>query len=236
MPLFPGHEHFYAMSDPLSKRPLRGLFNSQTDSLALTRGEFESPGEIVGIRWAMGGPIPSDLIWTTSGFPVIMHERVVNVLLDTKLTGWSTYQVEVLDKSGNPHPDYHGLAIRGRCHPIDLSRSAITLKKYPGGWYPHFLGHYFPEESWDASDLFMERPDISGHVTGRIFVSEEVHQAFLKAKIKNVCFERLSEESVDTNIYEIVQPHLLPPDFFSRVRAAYAEAGLVLPDQYNNAG
>src|SRR5437588_991555 len=93
-------------------------------------------------------------------FPV--HQRVIDVLLDNRFTGWSTYPAVVCDKSGLEYAHYHGLVITGRCGQRNLSASKIELSEYPGGWFPNFVGHYFDETSWDGSDLFMEEGDESG--------------------------------------------------------------------------
>jgi hypothetical protein len=228
MPSFPGFEQIYLLEDPLSKRPLRGEIETKVDSFALMRGELTTT-ESVRISWAMGGQVPSDLIWTTSALPIIVHRRVVGVLRENNFTGWSTYATSVTDKKGRSYPDYEGLVILGRCGGVDLSRSVVVLSEYPAGWFPHFLGRYFPEQSWDGSDIFMERPDSSGHVSAHVFVTEKVREAFDKAKISNVLFERLTEVDVMTSVYENGCSHLLPPDFSHRVDAAYRRAGVRRP-------
>jgi hypothetical protein len=163
--------------------------------------------------------------------PIIAHSRVVQLLGELGFTGWRTYPVTVTDREDHPHPNYHGLVITGRCGRIDLSRSAVVLHKYPARWYPHFLGHFFPEDSWDGSDLFMELPYADGEASGTKFATERVKQAFHRAKIKNVAFERLSERSVDASIYKIGSNHLLPPDYSDRVDEAYRRAGVERPGE-----
>lgn len=225
---FPGFDHLYLLSDPLSNRPLRGDFEEKADCLALTRGETKAEKE-VRISWAMGGAIPSDFIWTTSAHPVIAHRRVMDLLREHGVTGWSTYPVTVTDKTGQAHLDYEGLTIVGRCGPADLSRSVVVLSEYPAGWFPHFLGHYFAKDSWDGSDIFMERPNSRGKVIALKFVTEKVHQIFKRAKIKNIRMECLTERSVMTSIHEIGDPHSIPADFIQRVNAAYARADVPRP-------
>ncbi len=228
---FPGFDHIFSLHDPLSNQPLRGKFETNIDCLALTRGET-SVTEEIRIIWEMGGAIPSDFIWTTSAHPVIAHRRILDLLRENGITGWSTYPVIVTDKAGHFHPDYEGLMINGRCGPVDLSRSVVVLSKYPAGWFPHFCGHYFTEDSWDGSDIFMERADSSGKVTARCFVTEKVQQVFKRENIENVRLDCLADKSVMTSIYEIGRSYLLPPDFAHRVAAAYARAGIPLPRKY----
>jgi len=45
----------------------------------------------------MGGVCPSDVIWTTSVFPWIVHSRVGNLLRKKEITGWRSYPVQVVD-------------------------------------------------------------------------------------------------------------------------------------------
>jgi len=200
----------------------------QTDCLALTRGD-ETAKQPIQIHWAMGGETPSDFIWTTSAHAIIVHRRVADLLREHGFTGWHTYPVHVSGKKGDTYSEYLGLAIAGRCGPVDLSRSIVVLSEYPAGWFPHFLGHYFDETSWDGCDLFMEAVDPSGRRTANIFATEPVRQVFRRAKIKNIIFERLTERSVNTSVYEIGSSHLLPLDFQSRVDAAYGRAGVPRP-------
>jgi hypothetical protein len=48
-------------------------------------------------------------------------------------------------------------------------------------------------------------------------------------KIKNMRFERLSNSSIGTFIYECGSQHLLPQDFSQGVDAAYQHAGVPRP-------
>jgi hypothetical protein len=229
---FPGFDRIYLIRDPFSKRVLRGQFEAMADCLALTRGEA-NVSEKIRVSWAMGGANPSDFIWTTSAHPLIVHRRIVDLFREHSITGWSTYPVIVIDKAGHSHLDYEGLKIIGRCGPVDLSRSVIVPSEYPAGWFPHFLGHYFAEDSWDGSDIFMERVDSIGKVTARCFATEKVHRIYQKVGIENIRFECLTDRSVMTSIYEIGGSHLLPSDFSQRVDAAYARAGIPRPKSHD---
>jgi len=227
--MFPGFDHIYQLRDPLSDRVFRGEIQGNADCLGLIRGEAD-PGRLVQVGWGMGGACPGDVIWTTSAHPLIVHGRVANLLREKGVTGWRSFAVQVIDKGGEVYRDYQGIGIVGRCDPIDLSRSVVTLEKSPGGWFPQFLGSYFTEESWDGSDIFMERPDTKGKATAKIFMTERAHQVFAEAKVENVRFVRLTEQEISTSVYEIgcVQ-HRLPADFKQKVDAAYRRAGVEKP-------
>lgn len=224
---FPGFDRIFELSDPLSDRPLRGEF-SEAKALEVTRAEMlvEKP---ISVKWAMGGSKPSDLIWTTSAHPVLIHERVQRLLLDGAFTGWSTYPVAVTGKRAEQYEGYHGLSITGRCGSVDLAPSEIALREYPAGWFPYLVGYFFETGTWDGSDLFMHQPDEQGRESAQIFITEIVWLAMRQAGIQNVCFRRLSELSVSASVYEKTQSDKLPPDFGDRVKRAYEMAGVPRP-------
>jgi hypothetical protein len=227
--MFPGFDHIYQLRDPVSDRAFRGEVEGNVNCIGLIRGEAD-PGRTVRIGWGMGGACPGDVIWTTSAHPLILHCRIANLLREQGVKGWRSYPVQVVDKSGEVYDQYEAIGIIGRCDPIDLSRSVVTLKKLPGGWVPQFLGNYFPEQSWDGSDMFMERPDAKTVVTAKIFVTEKTRQVFAEAEVENVMFERLTEIETLTAIYEIgCVTHRLPADFKQKVEAAYRRAGVEKP-------
>jgi hypothetical protein len=157
---FPGFEHFYSVQDPLSSRAFRGTFEPAAVAFEISRDEVPTlPTVIVG--WMMGGSEPSDVIWTGMAAPLIVHQRVLDVLDNAGATGWTTYPVEVRNKAKSVS-GFVGLAISGRCDPIDVGRSEIVLEQMPGGWFPRFRGRCFDPGSWDGCDLFMERRDSQG--------------------------------------------------------------------------
>jgi hypothetical protein len=225
---FPGFDHLFLVRDPLSNRAFRGRVEPAVHTIELTRGEssFDTP---LSVAWAMGGRSPSDIIWTTCANLLIAHQRVNDILQEAGFSGWQTYPVSVIDKSGTRHDDYLGLQVTGRCGPSEAARSTIYLEEYPGGWFPHLLGHYFDENTWDGNDIFMHARDSKGRPTGHIITTEGVRDAFRRVKIKNIWFEPLSELSVSSSVYEIGLADLLPHDFQQRVNALYAEQGIPRP-------
>lgn len=226
--IFPGFEHLFQLKDPIAKKVFRGQLSATADALKLTRGE-SAPEEPVIVNWAMGSGSPSDVVWTTSAHLIILHFRVIDILQKINCTGWQSYEVSLIDKSGTPHGDYAGLQIVGRCGPVIPALSTIVLKQYPGGWFPHLQGHYFDESSWDGTDIFMHAVDAKGRASGHVLVNDKVHAEFLQAKVQNTSFQRLTEVSVSSSVYEIGLADLLPDDFQQRVDAAYAESGVPRP-------
>jgi hypothetical protein len=141
----------------------------------------------------VGFSAPADIIHTTFAAPVLVSDRVLGILKLGEFTGWDTYPVKVFGKEGVPMPGYSGLAVRGRCGPIDRGLSKKIDKIYPGGVFPVWRGMYFDAATWDGSDVFM--PAGNG---GWIFVVEAVKRAFDKAKVKNVRFTPLDEVELES--------------------------------------
>jgi hypothetical protein len=184
---FPGFSSVYALGEHGGSRAFRGKIPLSLvgDALDITRAEKSSAP--VEVRWAMRGESPKDFVRTTSVWPILVSERVVGILRDSGLTGWQTYPIELFGKVGERIPGYHGLAVSGRCGPIDDDLSVKFPKIMPGGVFPYWRGLYFDPTTWDGSDLFMP----SG--SGWIFVVEAVRRAFAKANVTNVVFTALSD-------------------------------------------
>lgn len=185
---FPGFSSAYYFASTGSNRSFHADVDmTREQAFGLTRAEMMLP-EPVPARWFMGSKKPSDLIGTTMATPLLVSDRVVTLLRDAGFTGWRTYPVDLVGHNSAPIPGYHGLAIHGRCGPIDDSKSVQVSKQFPGGVFPVWMGLYFDPDTWDGSDLFMSEDG-----SGWKFVVEDVKRAFQKAKIRNVRFERLDE-------------------------------------------
>jgi hypothetical protein len=223
MPTFPGFDNLYRIEDPLGARAFRGSPDFAA-WLALTRGEAQPTGEFL-VGWGMGSAKPGDVIWTTAVFPLLVSSRILAVLENNQISGWSTYPAKVTDRYGEACPDHCGLSVMGRCGTRDLSRSVILLQQYPKGWFPHFEGHFFDESSWDGSDLFMEEDPRSGVM----IATKKVVDAFRKAKISNIRFSALSRYRESAANFEIGRQNMLPPDYQQRLTRLYIEQGLEPP-------
>jgi hypothetical protein len=125
-----------------------------------------------------------DLLET--GYPglYVISERFKQLLQKEEIRGWSTYPVEI---DGNSE-SYHGLAVSGRCGPLDNSKcERVTKQRDNGVAYQTWLGFYFDVDTWDKSDIFV--PD------GTIFkvVTEKFRSLVISNKLTNVSFDRLTE-------------------------------------------
>ena len=188
---FPGFEAIYEIGDASSKAyrgkvelPLGLPFD---DLRLLTRGESSITEPLV-IKHAMGGGQPKDVVWTTSFYPFLVSQRVIDILKTKEFIGWSKYPVKVYSRNGELVEGYYGLSIHGRCGPIDYSKSIKVMREFPGGIFPRYKGYYFDPDSWDGSDLFMPSDG-----TLYMFVVAPVREAFLKAKVSNILFHRADE-------------------------------------------
>lgn len=160
---------------------------------------------------------------------MIVSARVLQILREHGFTGWSTYPVTVFDKQGSALEGYAGLAITGRCGPVDIARSSIVLREYPGGWFPMFLGRFFDLDSWDSSDLFMERADERGDVTLFRYATARVARALQRARVRQLQITPVADFEIDANGYRIGKPNLMPVDFDQRVSDAYVRQGVPRP-------
>jgi len=225
---FPGFDQLFELHDPVADRPYRGAFG-HPNAAKLSRAE-ENVAAAVQVTWAMGSGVPEDIVWTTSAHALIVSARVRESFGEAGLEGWKTYPVDVFDKNGVLCPGYAGLAIVGRCGRIDLERSSILLKSYPGGYFPHFRGHFFEESSWDGSDFCVDRPDDLGKWSMNRIVTRRVVDLLQTRGVSNVRCTSLVEVTTQTSTFEIGLAHLLPWDFQARIASAYREAGVPTPE------
>jgi hypothetical protein len=130
---FPGFSALFSIGY-VSDREFRGDFDSG-DCFRLTRGE-EQPSEAITLTHAMGRGIPRRVVFATSPYAIVLHGEVVSTLRERGVSGWSTYPVIVVDKSGSRHDDYFGLSITGRCGPVSNRRSRAVEKHV--GWKRSF--------------------------------------------------------------------------------------------------
>jgi hypothetical protein len=227
-------DDFYLLGDPVARGAYRASFIGSGDCGAGFSRAEDRPAETVRVPWAMGRATPSDVVWTTSALPMIVSARVIRILEEQGFTGWSTYPVAVSDKSGDVIEGYAGLAITGRCDPVDIARSSVVVREYPAGWFPKFRGRFLDLESWDGSDLFMERPDDRGDSTLFMYATALVARALRRAKVRPLVVTRLTDFEMDAAGYGIGKPNRMPADFEQRVTAAYARQGVPRPARQPN--
>jgi hypothetical protein len=131
-----------------------------------------------------------DWVGTTEAVLRLVSTRLVGILREAEVTGWTTYEVQVLSKRGDEFEGYHGFAVTGVCGPIDNSKSHRVWREpvVPGGEkHQVWLGFYPDLSAWDGSDVF------GVPSTGYVFVTTRVKILLEKHKVTNVRFQRLTE-------------------------------------------
>lgn len=112
--------------------------------------------------------------------------KVLHVLREHKVTGWSTYDVALSGAEGERLLGYSGLSIIGRCGAIQHDHSQEIQKPGPvGNTIIVYKGLYFDADSWDGSDLFVPEAD-----TGLLFVVDRVVTLLTAANVGGVEFDR----------------------------------------------
>ena len=186
----------YEIVDPLATGPYRLRSRLPTEALPereqlqlLAQGK-SAITEPIQLEAAQGLEA-TDFLWTQLITLVCVSERVVRILKENVVSGWTIYPVEVFDQEGNLHPYYHGLAVTGAACEADYSRSAVVTKLPPtprGRSYDVYRGLYFNEGQWDGSDMFW--------VGGVRVVVSKVRVLLEQNRIKNVGFTPLAEREV----------------------------------------
>jgi hypothetical protein len=132
----------------------------------------------------MGPRAPLDFVWTALGVPIIVSDHVISILNANRFRGWKTYAIQLFGKDAEPIGGYHGLAISGRCGPLQPERSQeVVTKRADGQSALRYKGWYFDETKWDGSHIFMPS---SG--TGLVFVMQEVRDALRAGQVKGVLY------------------------------------------------
>lgn len=194
------------MGDPCSHRYYRANMHFSPEvvgdpSLRLLRGDW-NPTNAVRLTRDSGASDPVDVIWTTLALPLLVSQRVIDLLEANAFTGWCTFPVVVQNGTKAIVPGYHGLAITGRCGPLEGSRSRVVLRDYPAMLVEERVGYRFDEASWDGSDLFC-----STDGSAIIVCTAAVKGALERAKVRNLKFTCLS----DLTIYDEAILKTLPP-------------------------
>ena len=184
------------VNDPASKKNFRGEITGKIGDFAqLLRGEFTK--KQIDVKHLEGGKEPSQLFWNTVCDPFCVNEEVLRILKENELTGWKAIPATVTDKNKKKWKNYFAITVTGRTNHIDYMDSVIVFNKMPGGLFPSFKGLYFTPDTWDGSDIFMERADNNGKATAFVYVTKRLVDIFKKHKITNVDFLNFNEFEMD---------------------------------------
>jgi hypothetical protein len=182
------YRRFYVLDEAFRRGALRvHALRDIPDPLALTRGEVAAQP----VRFHHdAGTRAYDLVGTTWGGILLVSDRVISALEEHHFTGWRAYTVALFDSRGAAIDGYSGLAVTGRCGPVEdgLSPLMPVPPRGPGGSVVMArIGLRFVPDTWDGSDLFV--PD----ETGLVFVTQAVRDALCAIKVTNMNFTRITE-------------------------------------------
>jgi hypothetical protein len=156
---------------------------NNADTLRFIQGRIHLSEPVV-YKYHMG-ETPNDLVGTTWVGRYLLADRLIDVLRQHKLTGWSTYDVRILGENGGEISGYQGLLITGCCGAPDHSRSEVVKPRSAG--FIKMRGLYFDEKTWDGSDFFM--PDSTAYIC----MTNTAREAILELNPTNIEFKRLDE-------------------------------------------
>lgn len=185
---FPGFESIFSLSEPFATRPFRGSLREAAEGLDM---HGVASGRVVPTRPVRivpyGGNRPGDFIWTDHTAVRLVSQRVLDLLRETQVSGWSMFPVEVHDRNGQPLDRFEGLCVTGRCGKLDPGLSTPIQKEMPGGVFPYSRGYFFDPVSWDGSHVFCPEG------THFIWVTDVVRDLLHRCEAKNVTCQPITE-------------------------------------------
>jgi hypothetical protein len=185
---FPGLDRISGLTDPLIDRPFRASIDLHEDNLlvATGRGYAAPPLHLPRLTYGSGGAAPGDIVWPRAVMQPFVSDRIITLLREHGVTGWDSFPVEIIDKRGDTHQNFHRLMITGRCGRIDWTKGEhFERTEVPLGW--HYRGGWFDPDTWDGSDMFTD-----GYC-GETWVVDRARRVFQRAKIRNIRWNRLVE-------------------------------------------
>lgn len=171
---------FFWFHDPLSNSAFRGKAEPPAYDLMLRAMRGAQVTAPIPIQYS-SGRVLADFIWVP--LVPIVHVRVIDILRRARITGWTTFPVDVRGSAGEKISDYVGFGVTGRCEhvTVDAAHSELIYKQRGQHKIPYYRGIYFPQESWDGSDFFTGSTD----ETAFILATETVNELIRRECVKN---------------------------------------------------
>ena len=212
--------NFFVVEDPDSTKNYRGqIVNDMDSNLKLLRAEY-TPGHLT-ITHIAGSNEPGSLFWNRVNESFCVNQALVNMFQEKGIKGLTFTPATVLTKSGGKTLDnYFAVSVAGRINAVDYLKTDIVYKQFPGGQFPHFKGLYFDPESWDGSDIFMERPDNEGKQSAFIYVTKKFVDAVIKCKVKNIGFVNFNDYLTDCGMIRIGASDKMKIEIDRKIRMA----------------
>jgi len=196
------YSELYILEDPINSSYLRldfaEIIQNMNQFLALFRGEVEID-EPIKFKKTKGGNL-SDVLWSTLPPFFVISTKLRDIFVNNGLTGWKTYEIEIIDRELSTKTEYWGFSCTGKVGEQDISKGKILIKPPPrigGKSYKVLKGMYFKDDYWDGSDFC-----VLGYGGGPI-VSDKVVKVFNLFEIENIKFLPLSEYEIDIKTLEI---------------------------------
>ncbi len=112
----------------------------------------------------------------------LISDRLKNLLEESGITGWQSYQIELYDKKGNRVYGYNGFSIIGRAGVmVELEYPLLEL-----GYSLNSYGYSFDLNKWDGSDIFRVLPNY-------ILITERLADILIENKITGIELARLTD-------------------------------------------
>jgi len=136
-----------------------------------------------------GGRTFQDLIDTGWGFLFLISTRLVRLLTQEKVTGWSAWNAVIRMPGGPERLDYKGLSVRGRAGSVGERAGQVNLKprRYGSGAVAVRTGLHFEDSTWDGSDMFVPAG------TGFVLCVERVRDLFRDHNVTNASFKAIEK-------------------------------------------
>jgi len=195
--------NFFVVEDPGSRKFYRGQILPEPEkNTGLLRAEYRI--DHLEIHHLEGSGEPGNLFWNMVNDPFCINQSVADAFSQDNIQGWTATPASVLTKSGDKSAEnYFAVSVTGRSDAVDYLQTDIVFRQLPGGNYPYFKGIYFDPESWDGSDIFMERPDQHGHSNAFIYVTKKLVDICKKRKVKNIAFTNFNDYLTDCDMIKI---------------------------------
>ncbi|WP_413669313.1 imm11 family protein [Mucilaginibacter sp. Mucisp86] len=161
--------------------------------MVMTRYDDLIKGDFKGIKFPLKfqqhwGNKLLDILNTGTPSLYLISNKLKTLLQEKQVTGWTSFEIELLDKKGLEVKGYYGFSVTGRCGPADENKSEIITKHFDSGFINHYRkGLYIGLDQWNGSDFFY--PDGTSH----LITTKRVVDILIDYKISNVQFENLTE-------------------------------------------
>lgn len=162
--------------------------NDIGDAFRLVSGEYYAISFPVRFE-QRSGKIFRDVLDTSRATLFLISDWMKTVLESNNLTGWKCFPITLFDKKGNEIQGYNGLSVKGRCGPIDFSKSEVVYKRVvpEGPITKYYKGKFIGLDEWDGSDFFLPKNNYGTIVTRR------AAEVIKSNKLTNVCLKNLTE-------------------------------------------